>query len=145
MAGVTIRANYGGGDSGGDPVKWFRGKVARIEDGSYDAMKQAMDDGRDTMKHLISTRGTEKSGKAGRIETGEMLNAVESSTTISEAGRITGRFGWLRNRENYFGFQEGGFEHVNGVSVPGMYAMVDSAELAFQEYRNQMDQVMRNA
>ena len=143
---VNIRSNYGGGDSGGDPVRWFRGKVARLEAGSKDAMEQAMQDGAAAMKHHIATRGTAKSGKAGRIDTHKMINAVKAGTVTGFGeGRIRGTFGWIEEREDYFGFQEGGFEHVNGGSVEGMYAIVDAAEMAFSEFQREMRRAVRDA
>lgn len=146
MPKINIRSNYGGGDSGGDPVRWFRGKVARLEKGSEAAMEQAMKDGAESMKHHIATRGTAKSGKAGRIEDHVMINAVEAGPVTSfGAGKIRGTFGWIDRREDYFGFQEGGFDHVNGGEVEGMYALRDAAELAFREFQNQMNRVVRDA
>lgn len=143
---LTIRSNYGGGDSGGDPVRWFRQKVVRIEDGASEALEQAMEDGAESMRYHIKTRGTAKSGKAGRIDTGAMLNDVKAKVYPgTERGNQVGRFGWIENREDYYGYQEGGFEHVNGGSVEGMYAMVDAAELAFREFQREMERVTKNA
>lgn len=143
---VTIRSNYGGGDSGGDPVRWFRQKMVRIDDGAVEVLEQAMDDGAESMRHHIRTRGTQKSGKPGRIDTEAMLRDVKSRVYSPTAGgRVTGRFGWIDNREDYYGFQEGGFEHVNGGTVEGMYALVDASEFAFLEFQRGVDQVVRDA
>lgn len=143
---LTIRSNYGGGDSGGDPVRWFRQKMVRVEDGASEVLKQAMEDGAESMRHHIRTRGTAKSGKAGRIDTGKMLSDVTSKVYPgTEKGNQVGRFGWVDNREDYYGFQEGGFEHVSGGTVEGMYAMVDAAELAFREFQRGMSKVVRDA
>ena len=143
---LNIRSNYGGGDSGGDPVRWFRQKMVRIEEGATDALEQAMDDGAESMRHHIKTRGTAKSGKAGRIESGDMLKDVKARVYPgTDKGNQVGRFGWLDNRENYYGFQEGGFEHVNGGSVEGMYAIVDAAEMAFSEFQREMRRAVRDA
>ena len=138
---VNIRNTY----KNGDPVKWFRGKVVRIESGGEEALRESMERGAEYMRYFIMTRGTEKSGKTGRIETRQMLDDVDSSTNVSEAGRVTGRFGWIRNREDYYGFQEGGFEHVNGGTVEGMYALVDASEYAFEEFQDAMSKVIRDA
>lgn len=143
---INVRSNYGGGDSGGDPVRWFRQKVTRIEDGAEAVLEQAMEDGAESMRHHIRTRGTAKSGKQGRIETGAMLEDVKSRVYPgTKKGNVVGRFGWIDNREDYYGYQEGGFEHVNGGSVEGMYAMVDAAELAFTEFQRGMNEVIRDA
>lgn len=143
---VNIRSNYGGGDSGGDPVRWFRGKVTRIEDGVEQALQNAMEDGAEIMRNNIATRGTAKSGKAGRIETGKMSGDVKARVYPgTDKGNQVGRFGWIDNREDYYGYQEGGFEHVNGGDVEGMYALQDAAELAFREFQRAVDEVKRNA
>ena len=143
---VNIRSNYGGGSSGGDPVKWFRGKVTRIEDGIEDALKLAMEDGAEIMRSNIATRGTAKSGKAGRIDTGKMIGDVKSRVYPgTDKGNRVVRFGWIDNREDYYGYQEGGFEHVNGGEVEGMYALQDAAELAFREFQRAKDEALRNA
>lgn len=141
MAKVTRRANY----PGGDPVKWFRGKVERVESGLGDALQESMDLGAEYMRYNILTRGTEKSGKTGRVETRQMLDDVDSAVTTSAAGRQTGRFGWIRNREDYYALQEGGFEHVGGSTVEGMYALVDAAEAALEEFRKLKEQAIRDA
>ena len=146
MVSQRIRANYGGGDSAGDPVRYFRNLVTKVDDGVGAELQQAMDDGRDTMKHLIKTRGTSKSGKAGRHESWHMVNSVSSNVYPgTKAGNQVGRFGWIEEYENYFGFQEGGFDHVNGVTVEGMYAMVDAADIVFKEFEDNVEKVMRNA
>lgn len=143
---VNIRSNYGGGSSGGDPVKWFRGKVTRIEDGIEDALRLAMEDGAEIMRNNIATRGTVNSGKSGRIETGKMIGDVKSRVYPgTDKGNQVGRFGWIDNREDYYGYQEGGFEHVNGGEVEGMYALQDAAELAFREFQRAKDEALRNA
>lgn len=139
---VNIRSNY----AGGDPVRWFRGKVTRIEDGVEGALQQAMEDGAQIMKDNIATRGTAKSGKAGRIETGKMIGDVKARVYPgTDRGNQVGRFGWIDNREDYYGYQEGGFEHVNGGEVEGMYALQDAAELAFREFQRAVNEVKRNA
>lgn len=133
-------SSSGGGDVG-SVVNWFKQIMERVEDGNSNAISQAVSDGENTMKHLIASRGTAKSGKAGRIETGNMHNSVTSSFNQTARGNAVGRFGWLKNREDYFGFQEGGFEHArSGVDVEGMYAMVDAYELVKQE----LEQAVRN-
>lgn len=139
---VNVRSNY----AGGDPVRWFRGKVTRIEDGVEEALQLAMDDGAQIMRDNIATRGTAKSGKAGRIETGKMIGDVKARVYPgTDRGNQVGRFGWIDNREDYYGYQEGGFEHVNGGEVEGMYALQDAAELAFREFQRAVNEVKRNA
>lgn len=129
----------------GDAVKWFRGKVTNIESGAAQALQDAMDDGAIMMADLISSRGTAKSGKAGRIETKKMHNDVDSLVTLADSGRVTGRMGWVRKRENYYALQEGGFEHSPGVTVEAMYALHDAADWAMQQFEEDLKDVVKNA
>lgn len=151
---ANIRSYYGG--DGSDPVKWFRGKVARIEDGVEGIIRENMDEGAKLMREMIETRGTGRTWKypwngrhgsyPGRDDTGHMKNSVSSNTTVSERGRVTGRFGWLGKREDYFGFQEGGFEHVEaGITVEGMYAMQDSADFILNQVKEDIRRTVRDA
>lgn len=132
-------SSAGGGDVG-SIVSWFKSKVEAVEQGNADLIQEMVQDGEATMKHLISTRGTANSGKAGRIDTGRMLNAVTHSFNPKTAGgNVSGRFGWLQDKQDYFGFQEGGFHNVRaGVDVEGMYALVDAYELVSRELQEKI-------
>ena len=140
------RSHYGGdpGDMKGDPVKWFRGKVAKIDGVSEDVLKEVMEDAAYMMLENISTRGTANSGKAGRIESRKMYNDVSAETKSFGEGKVQGRFGWLKNQETYYGLQEGGFEHSPGVTVEGMYALADAADWAMKTYREDMKAALKN-
>lgn len=138
-------SSAGGGDVG-DMVSWFRSKIESVENGTSDAIRQFAEDGAETARHLVETRGTLKSGKQGRIETGRMVNAIKSSFNPStKNGNASGRFGWLRDRQDYFAFQEGGFQHSPGVEVEGMYAMLDAYHIVRGEFEANVSDVMRNA
>ena len=136
------RSHYG--DGNGDPVKWFRGKVAKIDGVSEDVLKEVMEDAAYMMLDNIATRGTAKSGKAGRIESRKMYNDVSAETKSFGEGKVRGRFGWLKNQESYYGLQEGGFEHSPGVTVEGMYALADAADWAMKTYREDMQEALKN-
>lgn len=134
----------GGGDTGA-VVNWFKQITDRVEAGTSASLSQAASDGENTMKHLIATRGTAKSGKAGRIDTGEMYSAVTSSFNRTGKGNAVARFGWLKERKDYYGFQEAGFDHVNGVTVEGMYAMTDAYELIRKQLAEDLKRGVRGA
>lgn len=129
----------------GDIVRWYKGKVEPLERANEAAMEQAAKEGAELMKHYISTRGTAKSGKAGRIETRNMLNAVTHEFTTRGSGKTQANFGWLKQREEYFALQEGGFEHSPGVTVEGMYAMTDSGEETFRDLRERIERNLKDA
>jgi len=83
--------------------------------------------GSERMKEYIRTRGTAFSAAAraaginkgpGRIRTGNMYNSVDYRV---EAGpnRVSAAFGWIRNFEDYFGYQETGFRNIWIASYTG--------------------------
>lgn len=148
------RSNYGGGWSE-DPVKWFRAKVQQVEEEVAMEIWQAVEDGEATMKHHIETRGTGKTwekpwdgrdgSSPGRVASGKMVDAVGSSFNYDySSGKVSARFGWIKPSqiEDYFGYQEGGFDHAQaGVTVEGMYALVDAYELVNQELAERIKKI----
>lgn len=83
--------------------------------------------GAERMREYIKNRGTAFSRAAqsaginkgpGRIRTGKMYNAVDHRV---EAGgsRVSGAFGWIRNFEEYFEYQELGFRNIFIASYAG--------------------------
>lgn len=92
-------------------------------------MEEVTDEGADLMRQYISTRGTEKSGKQGRIETGAMYEATQSAVHRNPKS-VRGEFGWGvagGPHEKYFDYQENGFRHWrSGENVPPMHAMLDA-------------------
>lgn len=120
--------------------------VARAADRANSALQiELAEEGRDKMKELIETGGTgvswershyakdsEKSGRLrggsspGRVNTGNMRDSV-SVRFEGQGSKKIGAFGWIRNFENYFGYQDNGFYHVlAGRTVEGMHALRDS-------------------
>lgn len=108
--------------------EWVESKVDAVTEEAKDAVKAGAKEGEDLTKEYIRTRGTAKSGKQGRIDTGRMINAVSSQVEKDTDTEIEASFGWTRDREKYFALQEGGFIHTSGVTVEGMYALSDAAD-----------------
>lgn len=163
MASIKmVRPSYGGDAS--DPVKWFRGKISRLEEANEEAMKEASEVGADVMRDLIRNRGTGRTwtreygsypngqegrtaSTPGRVASGAMVDAVSSHhNPLTKGGKMTAQFGWRTgDRKDYFLYQEGGFEHTNGISVDGMYALVDAAEYAFKDLQKKAKENLKNA
>lgn len=139
-----IRPMY---QEGQGPVRWYRGKIQRIEQGQEEILNEAVELGAEMMRDMISTRGTAKSGKQGRIDTGRMLKAVKVRPPKKDSGGKTQAFfGWLEDRADYFRYQEGGFTHFRtGQDVEGMYAQLDSAEEAFRWLKEETKRNIKNA
>lgn len=101
--------------------------------------------GEEKMKQLIETRGTGRRWKKphrakdnpatgdlrigsypGRVNTGNMRDSVTKRFEIGDIKSFAA-FGWLRNQEDYFLYQEYGFNHLKaGYRVPGMFALRDA-------------------
>lgn len=114
-------------------LRMLRMRIENLPQEQLDQAAQIMEDvteeGADMMREYIRTRGTDKSGKAGRIETGKMLDSVESAVHRNPKS-VRGEFGWGVSggpHEKYFDYQENGFKHwISGENVPPMHAMLDA-------------------
>lgn len=111
-------------DFGSSSKAWFEAKVNEINRKNYRALQDNMKDGEEITQTFIATRGTEKSGKQGRVDTGAMLDAVDSDTRLKSQDEAIGRFGWLKKRPFYAEFQEDGTQYI----AP-MNALSDAAEI----------------
>jgi hypothetical protein len=83
---------------------------------------------------FTESRGTTKSGHAGRIESKAMLNAVTYRVEQSK-GEIIGDFGFLNEQEFYFFLQtDEGFQHyLSGEFIAPTFALRDAALIAYQK------------
>lgn len=118
-------------------MRWYRTAQAKMEEATIEEADAFAQDGAAFMREFIATRGTRHSGKAGRIDTGVMIDAVGARS--SSGATRTASFGWLNKRLDYFIYQEGGFFNVlANRSVEGMYALADAAELAMARFNARM-------
>ncbi len=145
---ASQRARYGGGDTG-EFVRWFRGKVENFTEAGLEAAEAFAESGREATKHHISTRGTpwgRKQGRSGRIDTGNMIDSVDSRVVEYGDDRIQARFGWIDpgKRELYFALQEGGFTiATSGAKVQGIHAIADAYTVAREKFRTEFIQKAR--
>jgi len=106
---------------------------------------EAAEAGRDKMREIIETSGTGRAWQrshyakdggrvgtlrrgsfGGRVNTGNMRDSVSVRFEGRGANRVAA-FGWIRNFEDYFGYQDQGFLHViSGKRVAGMFALRDA-------------------
>lgn len=125
--------------------QWVEDKLDHLTEAGKDAIREGAKEGEALTKEHIQTRGTAKSGKQGRIETGRMLNAVTSRVEKDTDTEIEAAFGWLDDRENYFALQEGGFTHVSGVTVEGMFALSDAGEEVARKITRKIGSAVKDA
>lgn len=109
----------------------FTGKLDQMIAAAQEAMEEAVTEAARFIEEAIRTRGTPKSGKQGRIETGLMYESVDNEVEVNGA-LIKGKLGW-RNFQLYFQLQEEGFIHLGGEQVPGMMAFEDAKPFVRQE------------
>lgn len=119
---------------------WFKESVEDVFGDVGTIVADAVEEGKNITKHNIETRGTAKSGKRGRVRTGEMRDNVKSEMTKKSDKEAEGKFGWIDQYEEYYGLQEEGFNHIGGVTVEGMYALTDAAD---EVWANIVDDVKR--
>lgn len=100
-------------------------------------MDEVMVEAAAKMREFISTRGLPNSKGEGRIDTGNMLNAVNSRVNV-DGTIIEGTFGWLEGGEVYFLAQEEGAVLWNGGVIAPMLAMYDAGQWAIQEFINRL-------
>lgn len=122
---------------------WFAGNMKRLQRELASAMTEAVQDGKNITVQHIETRGTEKSGKAGRVDTGKMRDSVDAEVTKATSTEIEGRFGWLEEQPFYAEFQERGFVHSSGATVEPMYALSDAAEEVIDKLDKRIGQIVR--
>lgn len=114
----------------------------RIPEQILESLEEPAEDiareGANLMREYIRTRGTEKSGKAGRVESGDMLRFVRHRVDRDGKNKLRVRWGWLATRRAYFRYQENGFVHYqSGETIPPMHALLDS-------YMQQRDKIVRD-
>lgn len=136
MAKVTVQKTA-------DIDDWIRQLVAKIEKVADVAVTETVDQSKVVMKQMIASRGTNKpwsgyfegrSGRlrnhsgVGRIDSGAMINSVDSQMIIDTRSHFEGEFGWINGDTNgYFVLQENGFyNYLANAWIEPMNALRDS-------------------
>lgn len=127
----------------GEIVNWYRGIVESVERATKDELERTMREGAELTIGYIATRGTAKSKRAGRIDSGDMIRDVSHRVDQMQDGRSRGFFGWLNAPNDpdkkYYVYQEGGFTHWrSGELIEGMYAVADAATQVFGDLQKRM-------
>lgn len=119
---------------------WFEAKVNEMNRRNFASLRNAMKDGEEITQTFIATRGTEGTGKQGRIDTGKMLDSVDSETKLEGRDEAVGRFGWTDKTPFYAKYQEAGTKNI----AP-MYALSDAAEIVIDELAKDIGKNVRDA
>lgn len=103
-------------------------------------MQSLVEEAAQTMELFIATRGTPKSGKQGRIDTGHMIQSVSWRVEL-DGGNLIGEFGWTETQEPYFYYQEAGTR--SGAMIPAMLALEDAGIMAREEFMRRLSAAMK--
>jgi len=119
---------------------WFEGKVREINRRTFRALQTNMKEGEEVTQTFIATRGTPGTGKQGRIDTGLMLDSVDSEAESKGADEAIGRFGWLDKKPFYAEFQEAGTRYI-----PPMFALQDAGEIIKKQLVKDISDAVKDA
>jgi len=127
-------------------VKWIQGSPQRLVSAPsrfvgkfrprlYARMKQVIDEAVEDAKRFTASRPSAKSGKSGRIETGDMMDAIVGRVYQNAEESIIGDFGFLDRQEFYFFLQtdEGFRNWRSGEFIEPTFALRDAAIIAFNK------------
>lgn len=123
--------------------KWFDNKVNGVDNALAATAEHVAEFGENKTKEFIETRGTAKSGKRGRVETGQMRDSVKGEATKKGRQHHQAEFGWMSQAPDWARFQEAGFTHVGGSPVEGMFALGDAGVLAVEEAKKKLEEEIR--
>jgi len=96
------------------------------------AMKRVIDQAVEDAKRFTASRPSRKSGKSGRVDTGEMLESIMGRTFKEGVLQIVGEFGFIDQQELYYALQTStGFRHyLSGDFIGPTFALRDAARQA---------------
>jgi hypothetical protein len=88
-------------------------------------------------------QGRKSSSGPARFDTGEMRDSVDSQIIRSSRRIVSGEFGWLRNQQDYFIYQDKGFTHFGGAVIPAMNALRDAFTYAVTTIDSELKKAFR--
>lgn len=124
-------------------LQHLEAQMAKVSAGAKKAVERSAKDGVESMQVTIATSGTAKSGRAGRIDTGEMIDSVDDEKMYETANTLGVRFGYL-NGPYWSRYQDGGFRHyLSGEQIEGTYALSDAAVTVAVELEDNIRKAIR--
>lgn len=100
---------------------------SQIHAAVVDAVEETAVEGRDDVLHGIvnaprtptgDARAAKGGGIQGRVDTGKMYADVDYDVEYT-GDEITARWGWTKNFEDYYGYQEDGTRRIQGMGALG--------------------------
>jgi hypothetical protein len=81
-------------------------------------------------------------GMVDRIDTGHMKEQVKYQRGKGKV--ITAKYGWVEKPEDYFYYQDRGFEHNrSGKFIEGMHALFNSFVIVREEFKRRIEELTR--
>lgn len=127
-------------------VKWVQGTPQRFittpsrivhdfRSRLFRRMNNVIDEAVADAKRFTATRPSAKSGKAGRVNSGDMMDAIVGRVWQNEREQIIGDLGFLNEQQFYYFLQtDTGFKHwLSGEFIEPTHALRDAARIAFEK------------
>lgn len=118
--------------------RWAQARMDEFNEQVIIDIEDALEDAANVMRENIATRATtwmrENKGKIGRIDTGHMLDAVGWDLSKGGEDVFQGRFGWVKDAQQYYRVQEYGtagtgvkpYDRPNARDIEPMLAYTDA-------------------
>lgn len=116
-------------------LAWFEANVKELNKNVRRAAEQSGEEVAELTREHIRTRGIKK---PGRIDTGAMLESVDSEVTKDTADEFEVRSGY-KDTPHYTVWQEGG----SSLIAP-TYALTDAAEIVLPRLRKRIDSAVKD-
>ena len=115
-----------------------KNKMRSVVEQGRQIVQDNADYGAELVRDTVETSGTMKSGKRGRIDTGEMLQAVDSYFVATPDGG-EGHYGWVAGSGPFYTkYQELGTQYIEP-----MQAIPEAREQVDIDFKNDIDRMMK--
>lgn len=143
---IQLASTRGSGFSGfGSALRaWYEEKIAGVDKALAEVAEDTAEKGKNLTQYHIETRGTAKSGKRGRVQTGLMRDSVSGVSERTGRNKARAQFGWISKSPDYAIFQERGFNHPGGNYVEGMFALADAADEVVFDLKEDLEKRIRD-
>lgn len=129
--------------TGPGPTRWFDAKARKLDKDVAEAIDFGAELGKDIMESKMLQRR--------EMRTPRMHTSVTKDNRGSNQFKRRVRFGWLRDPQDYFLYQEEGFKHVGGwknkegitTQIKGMFALKDAQAEAEEFVTQEINKIMR--
>lgn len=123
---------------GPGPTAFVRRATEKVDQDVDDSLKLAAMEGLDVMETVMLTED--------RIDKGIMVSGASMDSRGSNQYNRQYRFGWLKDPEDYFLYQEEGFWHWGaGKSIEGILALKQGHDAATRAAEIAIDGIMSGA